>query len=274
VKKGINLWCFEESTSAADAIRLAKQAGFDSVELNLEEPDLNADGLERFKRLREVARSEGIILSSISTNLHWKYPLTDHYAETRQKGLDIVRRQIEAAHIIGADAVLVVPGRVTETDAYDQVFERAQESIAKVLPEAKSAEVAIGIENVWNRFLLSPLEFRAFIDGFQSPWVRVYFDVGNVVVSGYPEQWIRILGPRIVRVHVKDFVRDAGNYLGFVHLLEGDVAWPAVVQALQEVGYDSFVSAEIPPYPHGWFPDAGVAHISRAMDLILGSHRG
>lgn len=113
---------------------------------------------------------------------------------------------------------------MTESDPYDWVFEQSRESIAAVLDEAASVRVSIGIENVWSRFLLSPLKFRAYIDGFQSPWVRAYFDVGNVVVFWYPEQWIRILGSRIVRVHFKDYMRDAGNYFGFVHLLEGNVA--------------------------------------------------
>lgn len=270
MKKGINLWCFEERTSSAHAIQIAKKAGFDSVEVNLEEKDLNPDGLRRFAVLRDVARNEGIILSSVATNLYWRYPLSHRTREVRQKALDILRRQVESAAMIGADAILVVPGVVTEEDSYDQVFNQASESIADVVGDAARAGVHIGLENVWNRFLLSPLEFRDFVDRFQSPWVRAYFDVGNVVVFGYPEQWIRILGERIVRVHVKDFIREVGNRSGFTHLLQGDVSWPNVLRALQEIGYEGFLSAEIPPYPHGWFPDAVVTQISYTMDVILG----
>ncbi|GAG27908.1 unnamed protein product, partial [marine sediment metagenome] len=134
---------------------------------------------------------------------------------------------------------------------YDVCYERATEAVKQILPAAEEAGVVIGIENVWNKFLLSPLEMRDFIDNFGSKMVVAYFDVGNILLTGYPDQWIRILGERIKRVHVKDFKTSVGTVEGFVDLLEGDVDFEAVKQALGEIGYDGYVTAELLPFEPG-----------------------
>jgi hexulose-6-phosphate isomerase len=152
---------------------------------------------------------------------------------------------------------------------YQTVWDRATEGVRSALGTAEECKVSIGIENVWNKFLLSPLEMRGFIDQFDSPWVGSYFDVGNVIAFGYPDQWIRILGSRIKAVHVKDFRRAVGTAEGFVDLCEGDVPWPAVMAALRDVGYAGPLTAElIPHYPSN--PELRCANASRALDVILG----
>ena len=133
----------------------------------------------------------------------------------------------------------------------------------ELAPDAEAAGVVIGLENVWNKFLLSPLEMRDFLDKVGSDYVKAYFDIGNVVVNGYPEHWIRILGSRIARVHVKDFRTIVGNINGFVDLLGGDVNFPEVVKALREVGYDSYLTAEM-----NGFPCASDAVVVRTLDAL------
>ena len=123
------------------------------------------------------------------------------------------------------------------------------------------------MENVWNKFLLSPLEFKDFIDKVDSPFVGIYLDVGNVVYTGYPEQWIKILGKRIKKVHFKDFRRSIGNINGFVDLLSGDVNFPAVMRAFTTTGYNDYVIAEMMPY--SYYEDQVVYNTSKAMDRIL-----
>jgi hexulose-6-phosphate isomerase len=154
---------------------------------------------------------------------------------------------------------------------YDLAWERATELIGGAIPQAKKLGVTLSIENVWNKFLLSPLEMAAFIDQFDDPIVGAYFDAGNALATGYPEQWIRILGKRISRVHFKDYRRAVGSVDGFVDLLSGDVDWPAVMAALREVGYTGWCAAEmIPPVPfYKYCPEILIENTSRALDGIF-----
>jgi len=182
---------------------------------------------------------------------------------------------LELAQAGGMKTILVVPGAVDicfipsePVVSYDVVYDRVVEGIRKLIPDCERTGVRIGLENVWNRVFLSPLEFRNLIDQFDSPCIGAYFDVGNVILTGYPEQWIRILGSRIYSVHFKDFRTSVGTLSGFVDLLEGDVNWPEVMSAFQEVGYDGAVVAETGTYRH--YPIASVEATSNAMDYILG----
>jgi hexulose-6-phosphate isomerase len=176
----------------------------------------------------------------------------------RKRNVEFTQKALQIARWLGTDAYLHVPGGVdvffqpdAEVVPYDAAYERARAVIQELVPAAEAAGVAIGIENVWNKFLLSPLEMRDFIDSFGSKQVGSYFDVGNVLLTGYPDQWIRILGKRIKRVHVKDFKRSVGTAAGFCDLLEGDVDFAAVKQALAEIHYDGYVTSEILPYVPG-----------------------
>jgi hexulose-6-phosphate isomerase len=193
----------------------------------------------------------------------------------RTRAINALERMLQISSWFGASTLLTIPGAVdvffmpdAPVSSYGDVWERSVEGLERVLPLAADLEVNIGIENVWNKFLLSPLEMRQFIDQFDSPWVGSYFDVGNVMAFGYPDQWIHILGHRIKAVHMKDFRRAVGTAEGFVDLCEGDVPWAAVMSALREVGYAGPLTAElIPHYPS--HPALRCANASRALDVIL-----
>ncbi|MDD9265626.1 sugar phosphate isomerase/epimerase family protein [Paenibacillus sp. GCM10023248] len=278
MKKGINIWSFPGSMKVEACISVAKEAGFDGIELALNETgELSLESNEsEIKRYRQVADEQGIELTSLASGLYWTYPITSAKAGTRQKSKDIVKKQLESAAILGVDTILVVPGAVgvdfipdSEVVPYDQAYDYALEGISELAEVAESYKVSIGIENVWNKFLLSPLELRDFIDKINSPYVGSYFDVGNVVYAGYPEHWISILNKRIKKVHFKDYRRAAGGLHGFVDLLAGDVNYPEVVKALQAIGYEDYVIAEmIPGYTH--HGQQIVFNTSGAMDAILG----
>jgi L-ribulose-5-phosphate 3-epimerase len=268
MRKGVNQWCFPESWSLEKQFAEAARAGFDAVELNVAEADAPGLTLKSTaadaQRLTALATQHGLAIPSIATGLHWSFPLT---ATDATRGIDIVRHMLELAEAAGARTILVVPGLVTPDVPYDVAYGRALQVLTRLGQEAAAHKVTIGVENVWNRFLLSPLEFRSFLDQIGSPWVKAYFDCGNVLVHGFPEQWIRILGERIAAIHVKDFKLSVGSIQGFTGLLQGDVDWPAVRQALADTGYDGYVTVEIPPTAHC---QAGSLELTgRALDLLL-----
>jgi len=250
--KGINQWCFPEATPLETIFVLSQKAGFDAVELNLYQPGTVGltleTSLQEAENIAKQAKSFNLQLRSLSTGLLWQAPLSSPDESVREKGRAIVEKQIELASAIGADTVLVVPGVVDAQTSYEQCYEHSQRELRKLIPLAEKHGIQIGIENVWNKFLLSPLEMARYIDELASPNVGAYFDVGNVLQFGYPEQWIRILGKRIRKVHVKDFRTNVGNITGFVPLLAGDVNWREVRTALAEIEYEDTVTAEISPY--------------------------
>ncbi len=284
MKKSINYWSFAErlasgsKMSLEDCMQLAKKAGFEAIELTVaEEGELNLDSTRRdVAKIVETAEEVGIELSSLATGLFWDYSLSSSNDKVRDKAKGIVKKMLELASYLGVDTILVVPGSVdvffkpeTEVIHYDLAYERSLESLRECLATAEKYKVNIGIENVWNKFLLSPLEMRDFIDKLDSDYLGAYFDVGNVLLTGYPEQWIRILGKRIKKVHIKDFKVSIGNVNGFCDLLEGDVNWAEVMKALREVGYNDYVTAEIMP-PYTQHPEALIYNTSKSMDFILG----
>jgi hexulose-6-phosphate isomerase len=255
----------------------AKMAGFEAVEAALSGAgELGLSTTEKeAKDIVKAARDAGIRISSLATGLFWGKPLSSDDPKVRAEALDIANRLIETAAWLEAGAVLLIPGAVdvffdpsAAVVNYDTVYKRATDSISLLIPQAEAAKVVIGIENVWSKFLVDPFAMRSFIDQFNSAWVGSYFDVGNSMLVGYPEQWVRILGKRIKRVHLKDFRRSVGTADGFVDLLSGDVNWPEVMRALREVGYRGPLTAEmIPIYKHS--PEVLIENTSRAMDAIL-----
>jgi L-ribulose-5-phosphate 3-epimerase len=279
--KGISYWSFEgglEGTKpVAEAFREARAAGYESIEVCLSETgDVSLETTEQSATtVVRAARDAGIELSSVASGLFWGKPLTSDEPEIRREALEIAKRLIDVCRWLEADTVLLIPGAVdvffdpaSAVVDYQTVFDRASAAVAQLLPYAESRKVVLGIENVWSKFLVGPHEMRDFIDQFDSPWVGAYFDVGNCMASGYPEQWIRILGSRIARVHLKDYRRSVGTADGFVDLLSGDVNWPAVIAALEGVGYKGYMTAEmIPLYRH--YPEILLENTSRAMDAIL-----
>lgn len=277
MKKGISIWSFAE-TDLKKCLMLAKAAGFDGVELALDEHgpvSLNSTK-EDILTIKAMAEEIGMELYSVASGLYWTYNYTSANEKSREKAKAITKKQLDFASWLGCDTILVVPGAVkvafdpdSEVVEYDVAYERALSALRELAPYAEERKVSIGIENVWNNFLLSPLEMAEFIDKAGSDYVGSYFDVGNVLYSGYPEHWIKILDSRIKKVHFKDYRRQAGDLCGFVDLLSGDVNWPAVMDQLKKVNYDGWVTAEmLPPYTH--YPETIIYNTSNAMDQIIG----
>lgn len=269
--KGINQWCLPDDTPLEKVFEISTAAGFDVVELNLYDSggigitvDSTAADIEGIGKLAE---KYGLKLLSLSTGLLWRSPLSSADASVREQGRRVVEKQLETAKLLGIDTVLVVPGAVDAKTSYSDCYQRSQEELRKLVPLAEKMNISIGIENVWNKFLLSPLEMARYVDEFDSPQVGAYFDVGNVLQFGFPEHWIRDLGKRIRKVHVKDFNTAVGNINGFVPLLAGNVNWKEVAVALKEIGYDEVITAEIGAYAGA--PYQSAFDISRHMDVII-----
>ncbi len=277
MKKSISYWSFPSNLSLKECFTLAKEAGFEAMEVALPSgKDITLDsGRADLIKVKEEADKAGLELSSLASGLFWDYSLTSNNPETREKAKQIVKKMLEFASYLGVDTILVVPGAVDvffqpggEVVSYDAAYERALSALKELAPVAEKYRVNIGVENVWNKFLISPLEMRDFIDKAGSPFVGAYFDVGNVILTGYPEQWIRILGKRIKKIHLKDFRSSVGNANGFVDLLEGDVNWKEVIAALKEVGYDGYLTAEMMPL-YKANDRALIYQTSTALDFIL-----
>lgn len=278
MKKGISIWSFPEGSLKA-SFALAKDAGFDGVEVALDENagEITLSSTEKeLLNVKRQAEDCGIELYSVASGLYWSYFLNDEDESVRQKAQDIVKKQLETAAMLGCDSILVIPGCVNAEFAapgkvmdYETCYNRSLESVMKVKQYAEEYKVNIGLENVWNKFLLSPMEMRDFIDKVGSDWVGSYLDIGNTLANGYPEHWISSLGKRIKKVHFKDYRVEAGGLHGFVDLLAGDVNYPVVMEALEKVGYDGWVTAEmIPNYKH--YTETIIYNTSNAMDRILG----
>lgn len=275
MKKGISIWAFSGG-SYAENFALAKKYGFEGVELSLDaEGEVSLQSSEAdIAAIVESAKNAGIELYSIASGLYWSNALTAESKIQREKTKDIVKKHIEVAALAGCDTILVVPGAtgvdfapelgITE---YDAAYERSREALSELAPFAQSHGVSIGVENVWNKFLTSPLEMKQFIDEIGNPFVGAYFDVGNVLVNSYPEHWIKILGERIKKVHFKDFKRSIGNIEGFCDLLAGDVDYCSVMNAFEAIDYNDWVTAEVFPYKN--HNEVMLQHTSIAMDKIL-----
>lgn len=272
MKLAVNLSLFPGHVPLEERLRLAAEAGCDGVEINIEgegEPGLEADDIQ-LDALKRRAADLGLEIPSVHCGLHWKYTLTDPDPAVRQRGMDVLSRSLEIGAALGARLLLVVPGVVTQDVAYADAYQRALEGVQSLAEKAASTGVAIGVENVWNKFLLSPLEMRRFIQECRSEWVGVYFDVGNILAYGYPHHWIQVLNEQIRAIHVKDYRLDVPGFGGFVYLGQGDVPWKLVQDALKAIGYDGYVTAELPPYRYGGKETVFdvVASMRRVMGLV------
>lgn len=277
MKKGISYWSFA-GTDIKENLKLAKEAGFEGVEITLDaEGAVTLDSTkEEILEIKAYGESLGLEFYSLASSLYWTYNYTSENEENRKKAKEITKKQLEIASWLGCDTILVVPGAVYvpwepgEIVEYDVAYDRAYAALKELAPLAEEYKIYIGVENVWNHFLLSPLEMRNFVDSIGSDYVKSYFDAGNVLNVGFPEHWIKVLGDRIKKVHIKDSkIADAHNTTIETGLLEGDINWPAVIDGLKKVGYDGFITAEIlPPYTH--YPEALIYNTSIALDYILG----
>ncbi len=277
MKKSVNLWILPVNVKFEDGLKILKDAGFEGVEVNTSEEGgiLNLNSSEsEVKKVADIIRKNGLEIASLLVGQFWKYPLSSTNQKVRKKGEELLEKGIKIAKWLGTDAILVVPGVVASLSGegeivnYDIAYKNSQESIKKYVELAEKNNVYICVENVWNKFLLSPIEMKKYVEEIGSEYVKVYFDVGNILVIGFPEMWIRILGRLIKRIHLKDFKLSIGNINGFCDLLEGDVNWPEVIKALKEIGYNSYLTAEVGPYKY--FPETKIYNTSLAMDKILG----
>jgi len=281
MRKSITLRAFPPEMNTRSRVDLARSAGYEGVEVNLEpggEYTLDSSESE-LTNLRRYIEDQGMQVSSVYNRQQWLYLITSQNPETRQRGQALIEGLVRVAPILGTDAVLVVPGAVDnslfalqpEIVPYDIAYCNAQAILHDVAQNvAERYQVYLAVENVWNKFLLSPLELARFVDEMESPWAGIYFDVGNVLRTGFPEHWISILGQRIKRVHFKDFRLAADNISGFVNLLEGDVNWPAVREALNGIQYDSWVTAEVLP-AYRYHGERLIYETSASLNVILNS---
>ena len=191
-----------------------------------------------------ASKETGLRIHSVMNQAHWSSPLSSPDPAVVEKSLEGMRTSLANAKLWGADTVLLVPAVVNAEVTYAQAWERSQRQIRKLIPIAQESKIVIGIEEVWNKFLLSPLEFARYIDSFESPWIKAYFDVGNVAINGYPQDWIRVLGKRIVKLHIKDFKFEK-NVASWVGLKEGAIDFRAVYAALADIKYKGTATVEL-----------------------------
>ncbi len=269
MKISINQWAFPGDMPAVDALSLAHKMGFEAFEICVgEKGPFPLDATEAdAKAVRKHADSLGIELCSVGSGMGWSLPMTSPDAGVREQGKEATAKALQVAQWLGAGSVLVVPGSVTPDTPYDVALENALASIQDLVSTAEKLRVSVAVENVWNKFLLSPVEMRDFIDQFESEYVGAYFDTGNIIAYWYPEQWIRILGERIKAIHAKDFRASVGTLGGFVMLMEGDVDWPAVVGALRDVGFNGALTAEFGPYNHSL--EVMLEHVVAGLKAIV-----
>ncbi len=258
MRKGICIGSLPGDSTEA-RFKLAKAAGFDGVEIGT-----LGNAADRLQT-RQLAAQHGIELFSVMNARHWAYPLSDADEAVRAASREGMLDSMETATAIGADTVLLVPAVVNDATPYEAAYERSQMEIRKLSPHATEKGLTIAIENVWNKFLLSPLEFARYLDEFESPAVTAYFDVGNIVLYGFPQHWIRSLGSRISKVHVKGFNADDSRW---TYLIEDcTIDWNAVMAALADIGYDDYITAELPVDAEN--PEGTVHQISEDMDTII-----
>ncbi|MDD4756504.1 MAG: sugar phosphate isomerase/epimerase [Prolixibacteraceae bacterium] len=239
-KIGIMWGTIGTGKTISEKFQHAKEAGFNGVQVN--------SHLDRNEVVR-ASKATGLPVSSVCDAKHWESLLSSPDKAVRDKGREALELSLEDAKFYGTDTVLLVPGKVDESVSYDDCWNRTTEEIKKVVPLAEKLKVNIAIENVWNNFLLSPVEAIHYMDQFRSEYVKFFFDCGNIMVYGWPEQWIKILGKRIARVHIKEFDMEAANSQGKragfnVDLGEGSVNWSAVMKALDNTGYKSWLTLE------------------------------
>jgi L-ribulose-5-phosphate 3-epimerase len=262
IRKAILISMLPADLPLADGMKAAKDAGFDELECQT-----IADPAEA-ETIKAAAEKAGLRIHSVMNMAHWSFPLNASDPEAVKKGMEGMETSLRNAHFWGADAVLLVPAVVNPKFSYYQdAWTRSQRQIRRLLPLAEELKVVIAIEEVWNKFLVSPTEFARYVDEFNSPWVRAYLDVGNMVFYGYPQDWIRIVGKRIVKLHIKDF-RFRKGQTEWVPLREGDIDWIEVHQALADIHYQGTATVEL-----NRGDAAYLREVSRRFDLILSGER-
>jgi len=279
MKKGYSFISFRDVSFSDignfhECLKVCSEAGYDGVELTIEDdsPLTMKSTDSEILAVRKMVEDYGLKVHSVCG---FGGNLASDDANERKAGRDAIERTLETAALIGADGILSIPGIVGSDfmpDAplipYEKAYERSQEMLGTLTSVAESCKVNIAIENIWNKFLLSPIEMRRFVDELNSDYLGVYFDVGNIILTGYPEDWIRTLGKRIKKLHFCDFKRGSASLAGFCDLLEGDVNFPEVMKALKEIGYDNYLTVEMDPN-YKQFPLQSIRSNAVSLDFIL-----
>lgn len=260
LKKGVLVDMLPKQLSYLERFKMARDVGFQVMQANTTPDPREA------AEMKEASEKAGIPIDSVMNMLHWKYPLSSADPAVVEKSLAGMRTSLHNAKLWGAHCVLLVPAVVNEQTSYQEAWTRSQRQIRKLIPLAEELKVSIALEEVWNKFLLSPLEMARYIDEFHSPWIGSWFDVGNVVLYGYPQDWIRTLGHRILDVHVKGFKLN-GNCYHWVNIGDGQIDWPAVRQAFAAIGYHGSAIAELHPGDKAYLQDVS----NRETKYVLGA---
>lgn len=263
IRKAVLVSMLPKSLSYLDRFKLAKDCGFSAIECMTESDAKTAD------EIKEASVKAALPIHSVMNSDHWKYPLSSPDPAVVQKCRAGMETSLRNAKLWGASTVLLVPAVVNPDVSYQQAWTRSQAEIKKLIPLAAELKVIIAVEEVWNKFLLSPLEMAKYVDDFKSPWVKSYFDVGNVVLYGYPQDWIRTLGQRICKLHFKDFTfkndsRINKRVTDWVNLRDGEIDWKAIYQALADIGYKGDATVELAGGDETYLKD-----VSHRFDLIL-----
>ena len=272
MKKGICYVCIPDGAGVEERLATARAAGFDGVELTFHEPGEGPLTLEssrgEVQALLDTVRRAGLEVPSVMCGAAVRHtPVLHPEASVRGQAVRNLALALERARWLGATAVLLHPGQLRPETPYDAAYEWTLQALRALRPHCEEHGVAIALENVWNKFLLSPMEFRTILDEVNHSLVGAYFDVGNVLLFGYSEHWVRILGRRIKKVHVKDFKRAIGTIQGFCQLLEGDANYPAVMRELRAIGYDDYLTSEVSQ--RDLPPGQTMADVARRIDQIM-----
>jgi L-ribulose-5-phosphate 3-epimerase len=283
MKKSINQWAFPypQRMNLEECLRLAKSAGFDAIELNYDlDNDLSPKSTTPdYHRIRALAEKIDIRISGLCSFLFWPYPLSSNNPEKRNRGIELAALMTHAAHDLGLENLLVVPGAVHipwrddhEPVPNDVCDKRAREAIGQLLPTAEKLKVSMNIENIFfNAYLMTPGEMIDFVDSFKSDRLKVHFDTGNIMMFQFPEHWVNQLGSRIKNVHLKEYTKKGTDFSleSFRPLLDGTTNWPAVIEAFDNTGYKGYLTFEyFHPYPH--YPEALIYQTSDSLDRLLG----
>lgn len=263
-QKAVLISMLPKELSIPDKFALAKAVGFAGIEVHTVTDAREAEAIAA------ASRASGVPVHCVMNSDHWRYPLSSADREVVAKSVKGMETSLRNAALFGSGAVLLVPAVVDAQTSYGAAWKRSQQVIREqILPLASELKIVVAIEEVWNKFLLSPLEFARYVDEFDSPWVKAYFDVGNIIFYGYPQDWIRTLGSRIVRVHVKDFKLERGEGRFFwKNIGEGDVDWVEVRKALAEIGYTGFITTEIEGGDKAYLTD-----VSARLDRFLAGQK-
>lgn len=240
-KKAVMYSMLPGNLSWEDRFKLAKDVGFEGVE----GPPCSEKEAEAIRKASDTAglRVHSVIFGG------WDAPLSSGDPEVAARGIKNAENAMKAAHIMGADDILLVPALVDANTRYGDAYKNSQENVKKLIPLAEKLKVMVLIEEVWNNFLLSPLEYCTYVDSFKSKWVQSYFDIGNVVAFAWPQDWIRTLGPRIKKMHLKDYKGGPGLFGSrggnFVNIRDGSIDWPEVRKAIDEIKYTGYITTEL-----------------------------